>query len=157
MSISIHQSKFTNKRNNELAKLGNLIGGPIIKMSNIKGVGYGLFADRNYHKKEIITTYGGKLCYGKTHGDYVFKLSDNPLIYVDGEYDFHPSEKGRWLNHGSEEQTNMLGGAMDPTKPKANTEFYIGKKNNMPICYIRALNNILKGEELYVDYGPLYW
>jgi len=155
--MSIDQSKFTNKKNRQMAELGNLLGGPQIKLSIIKGVGYGLFADKNYIKKEIITTYGGELHYEKFHGDYAFRLSENPLIYVDGEYNFHPSEKGRWLNHGSEDQKNLLGGAMDPNKPKANTEFYIGMKNNMPICYIRALKNILKGEELYVDYGPLYW
>jgi SET domain-containing protein len=149
--------KFTNNKNRELAELGNSVGGPQIKMSNIKGVGYGLFADKNYKKKDLVTSYGGSLHYKKIHGDYAFRLSEDPLIYVDGECDFHPSEKGRWLNHGSEDQKDLLGGAIDPRKPKANTEFYIGNKNRMPICYIRALTNILKGEELYVDYGPLYW
>ena len=159
--MSYHSSydhKFIDKHNCKLAKLGNLEGGPQIRMSMIKGVGFGLFADKNYKKKDIITSYGGRLYYKKVQGDYAFKLSDDPIIYIDGECDFHPSEKGRWLNHGYEEQpSKLLCGALDPSKPKANTEFYIGKKKNMPICYIRALRNILKGEELYVDYGPLYW
>lgn len=157
MSINQINDKFMNKKNKRLAELGNSLGGPRIKISKLKGVGYGLFADKNYIKTQNITIYGGRLHYKKTHGDYAFRLSEDPLIYVDGEYDFHPSEKGRWLNHGSEDQKDLLGGAIDPNKPKANAEFFIDEKNNMPICYIRAMRNILKGEELYVDYGPLYW
>ena len=152
------KGKFFSKRNTKLAELGNSVGGPQIKKTTIKGLeGYGLFAERNYKKGEIITIYGGKLHYKMIQGDYVFRLCEKTPLYVDGEYDFHPTEKGRWLNHGTENKKDVLGGALDHSKPSANTEFDLSKKNGVPICYIRALRNIFKGEEFFVDYGPLYW
>jgi SET domain-containing protein len=40
---------------------------------------------------------------------------------------------------------------------RANTEYYVTRKNNLPICYIRAIRDIKRGEELFVDYGDQYW
>ena len=151
-------NRFISKRNAKLAELGNSVGGPQIKMTTIKGLqGYGLFADKNYNKNEIITVYGGRLHYNMVQGDYVFRLCEKTPLYVDGEFDFHPTEKGRWLNHGSENGKDLFCGALDLSKPRANTEFYLSKKNDVPICYIKAIRNIFKGEEFFVDYGPLYW
>ena len=145
------------KTNNYLSRMGNMVDGPIISKSTIKDVGFGLFADKNYKKKDVITIYGGKLHYNVVDGEYVFRLQEDPPIYVDGEVDFHPTEKGRWINHGYDETNISNDENMAPIYKLANTEFHISQKNGFPICYIRALRNIKKGEELFVDYGPLYW
>jgi hypothetical protein len=147
------------KENNNkyLSILGNKVGGPIISKSTIQGVGFGLFADKNYKKKEIITIYGGRLYYEVVDGEYVFRLQEDPPIYVDGGTDFHPSEKGRWINHGYDENNITSDENMAPIYKLANVEFYMSNKNGFPICYVRALRNIKKGEEFFVDYGPLYW
>lgn len=145
------------KKNNYLSIMGNMVGGPKIAKSTIRDVGFGLFAERTYKKNEIITIYGGKLHYNVVDGEYVFRLQENPPIYVDGESDFHPTEKGRWINHGYDESNITENENMAPTYKIANTEFHISNKNGFPICYIRALRKINKGEELFVDYGPLYW
>lgn len=179
----IQMSKFFNKKNKELAKLGNTHIGPKIKKSTIKDIGFGLFADRNYKKNEKITTYGGKLEYRKIDGEYAFMLCADPPLYIDGETDFHPSEKGRWINHGNKSNTNTstiksiskqnekakttANTTINATKAintTANTKFVLSlAKTSMnaagefPICYVVASRDIKKGEELFVDYGPLYW
>lgn len=147
------------KENNNiyLSLLGNKYGGPIISKSTISNVGFGLFADRNYKKNELVTIYGGKLHYKVVDGEYVFRLQEYPPIYVDGEFDFHPSEKGRWINHGYCENNITNDEIMAPIYKIANVEFHISRKNGFPICYVRALRHIKQGEEFFVDYGPLYW
>ena len=145
------------ENNAQLANQANLTEGPRIKKSTIPNVGFGLFADRSYISKEFITIYGGKLHYSVVDGEYVLRLQENPPIYVDGAEDFHPSEKGRWINHGYEGNHVPDNENMAPIYKIANTEFCMSKKNDFPICYVRALRAIRKDEELFVDYGPLYW
>jgi hypothetical protein len=147
----------TTTKNSELARLGNMERGPIIAKSTIPGIGFGLFAEKNYKQYDLITIYGGKLYYESIDGEYVFRLRENPPLYVNGEVDFHPSEKGRWINHGYEQKNITANETMAPTYKLANTEFHLSTKKGFPICHIRALKNIKKGEELFVDYGPLYW
>jgi SET domain-containing protein len=107
-------------------------------------------------------------------------LQELPSICVDGKDNFHPSEKGRWLNHGytpdniprirhgpiCDSDVNEISTFTDnkngTNKPylfqnRANTEYYVTRQNNFPICYIRAIRDIEKGEELFVDYGDQYW
>ena len=142
-----------------IVKLCNQTPGPIIKKSTIPNIGFGLFADKDYKKKENITVYGGKLYYHVVDGPYIFRLQENPPIYVDGKDGFDFSEKGRYANHGYESDylLNQQFENIAPVHMTANTEYYVTKKNGFPICYLRALRSIKKGEELFVDYGPLYW
>lgn len=172
------KNNFFNKQNTQLAKIGNTVAGPVIKKSTIKDIGFGLFADKDYKKNEKITVYGGKLEYKKIDGEYVFMLCADPPVYINGETDFHPSEKGRWINHGNKmkesntkDATNVKSTnksaekSLDKTKNKtANTKFVLSlaktKLNTVgefPVCYVIASRDIKKGEELFVDYGPLYW
>lgn len=181
------KNKFLSKTNIEMAKLGNAQPGPKIKKSTIKDIGFGLFADKDYKKNEKITVYGGKLEYEKIDGEYVFMLCADPPVYINGENDFHPSEKGRWINHGnkqssiktsstgtgtakapttsaSEKKGVKTGGKTVVKNTLANTKFVLSlaktklnKAGEFPVCYVIASRDIKKGEELFVDYGPLYW
>jgi hypothetical protein len=171
------KNNFFNKKNTNLAKLGNTVDGPVIKKSTIKDIGFGLFADKNYKRNEKITVYGGKIEYNKIDGEYVFMLCADPPVYINGDTDFHPSEKGRWINHGNKinatntnasNQFTVKTSAKTDIKSKitntANTKFVLSlaktKLNTVgefPICYVIASRDIKKGEELFVDYGPLYW
>jgi hypothetical protein len=178
-SPSIH----LDPRNVRLAIKGNRVGGPIIKLSTIPNVGFGLFADKDYKKNSLITVYGGSLHFNSVvTGEYVFSLQESPTICVDGKNNFHPSEKGRWVCHGYSQDSIPMIRCLNHALPRdsdvnelstvtskshkkqpylfqnrANTEYYVTRKNNLPICYIRAIRHIEKGEELFVDYGDQYW
>jgi hypothetical protein len=163
--------------NVHMAINGNRADGPRIKRSTIPDVGFGLFADKYYKRNSLITVYGGSLHFNDVvEGEYVLSLQESPPICVDGKDNFHPSEKGRWLNHGytldniprirhlfdsdvKELSTDNKSGTKKPYlfQNSANTEYYVTRKNNFPICYIRAIRDIEKGEELFVDYGDQYW
>jgi hypothetical protein len=166
---------------------GNRVDGPKIRRSTIPNIGFGLFADKSYKKNDLITVYGGSLHFKSVEGEYVFSLQESPPICVDGKDNFHAKEKGRWCNHGysqpdiplvrdmyqcydevaisnkklSHNATNAI--KRHPKKKpylfqnRANTEYYVTRKNNLPICYIRAIRDVEIGEELFVDYGDQYW
>ena len=163
--------------NVRMAKDGNLVPGPRIKLSTIPNIGFGLFSERDYKKNALITIYGGRLHYSDFHGEYVFCLQDFPPIHVDAKDSFHPSEKGRWCNHGharklwslwkddnnaesepsSKSYVGVSTSKLKPVLAYANSEYYVTTKNDFPICYIRAIRPIKAGEEIFVDYGPQYW
>lgn len=127
----------------ELIDMANSYRGPIVAKSLIKEAGYGLFADKDYPKDVTITIYGGKLMDHETDGDYVLELEKDPPVFIDGASHFHPSEKGRWINH--------------QPKDKCNVEYHIHTLKGIPICYVETIKPVKKGEEFHVNYGPFYW
>jgi hypothetical protein len=100
----------------------------------VSGRGHGLFADRDYHPGEVITTYGGRLVYGQhVQGDYVAYCGNN--TNSDGSDGFQLSEKGRWINESDRDRT-IVNATLGRT--------------------IRAQHHVKQGQEIFVDYGEQY-
>ena len=93
---------------------------------------YGLKADRTYTCGEKVTTYGGHMCVQEGQGDYVAKTGE---LYIDGEYDFFPEQKGRWINESDRDRTIV--------------NVKLGRD-------VRATRDIEEGEWLFADYGEEY-
>ena len=109
----------------------NLAPGPHIAWDDVRKC-YGLIADRNYCIGEKITSYGGHKTLNSVDGDYVAKASE---VFINGEFDFYTTEKGRWINEYDRERSIV--------------NVSLGRT-------IRAIKNIQKGEWLFADYGPEY-
>lgn len=93
---------------------------------------YGLRARQPYRKGEAITEYGGRKSLKELRGDYVAKTGE---LYIDGQYDFTVSQKGRWINESD--------------RDRAVVNVRLGRT-------VRAACDIAEGEWLFADYGPEY-
>jgi hypothetical protein len=91
---------------------------------------YGLRTRQSYRKGEAITEYGGRKSVKELHGDYVVKSGE---LYIDGQYDFKVSQKGRWINESDRDRTivNVVLGRI-----------------------VRAACDIPEDAWLFADYGP---
>lgn len=108
----------------------NLMKGPYVVHDAHRG--YGLMADKDYKKGEVVTRYGGLSPVFWT-GDYVARLDEHQSI--DGISHFKLSEKGRWLNEHDAKRSFV--------------NVILGRE-----C--RAACDIKQGQMLYTDYGPDY-
>lgn len=108
----------------------NFMKGPYVVPDGHRG--YGLRADKDYKKGEVITRYGG-LSPVFWSGDYVARLDEHQSI--DGLTHFKLSEKGRWLNEYNTKRSFV--------------NVTLGRE-----C--RAACDIKQGDMLYTDYGSDY-
>jgi hypothetical protein len=137
----------------QLVFLTNLVDGPIVL--GIKGMGYGLFADKTYYPKEVITTYHGILHETPVGGAYAIDVKrkdvkrkgrfKDEIWTIDGEYGFNLGSKGRWVNE----------------KILPNGDFYQNidlKWDNKKIeaSFIPFGVTIQTGEQFYWYYGTEY-
>ena len=79
----------------------NRLSGPKVLKSNIIGAGNGLFAEMDYEKGDVVTTYEGNIIRGRVYGDYVIWLHDVPKFKnytINGELYFPLRAKGPWIN-----------------------------------------------------------
>ena len=123
------------KRLEDIIELSNSLGGPKIKKDKIRG--WGLFADRNYQKGEIITKYGGAKVSKDAVGDYIAVSGKGSYLKcINGLYGFNIySERGRWINE------------YDGQRSKVNV--ILGER-------VLATKDIKKGEQFFADYGDEY-
>lgn len=116
--------------------LCNHVAGP--RLVNTAHKGFGLEAERDYAKGEIVTFYGGTLLKGGATGSYVV---DAGTFSVDGYFGFKLIDKGRWVNEADE--------GIKPNLEMRKTPR--GKR-----LYFFATRDICKGEELTWFYGRYY-
>lgn len=114
-----------------------------IKTSEIPNAGRGLFAARAFKKGEIIGFYGGNVT-EDTSGDISYtltiKVNGNAEKIVDAKgIETHDQAKSR----GDVHMANDL--------PEFSNAYFT------VFGFMRALEDIEKGEELYVSYGWEYW
>ena len=114
-----------------LQERANLAPGPLVEWDNDRNC-YGLRADVSYARGTKVTSYGGFKSIKPLNGDYVAKSGE---VYIDGEWDFWPDEKGRWINESD--------------RLRMNVNVKIGRD-------VRATRDIVKGEWLFADYGDEY-
>lgn len=91
---------------------------------------YGLRARQPYRKGDAITEYGGRRSLRELRGDYVVKSGE---LYIDGQYDFKVTQKGRWINESDRDRTIV--------------NVRLGRT-------VRAACDIDEGAWLFADYGP---
>jgi len=117
----------------QLVEAVNLFSGPKVKRDPIRG--WGLFADRDYKRGELITLFGGNIIYSaaEVQGDYVARCSE---FYIDGFYGFRlGTEKGRWINEFNSEVTFI--------------NCSLGRE-------IRAVVDVEEGDQFFCNYGKHY-
>lgn len=110
-----------------------------IQPSTILKAGKGLFADRDYKKNEFITYYSGSVTNIPIEGDRVLQISKKSWIDASGPC-VDALAPGDFLNH----------------KLPANARFSISS-HPMNLVKIIATQNVKKGSEFFIDYGPEYW
>lgn len=118
-----------------------------LKKSKLPNAGKGLFTNVDISKGARITEYKGRLQAWKELKDedgynaYIFKLS--PRLAINGLR--YLKTFGRYAND-----------ARGPARVKGlrNNSDYIVEGNK---CYLEAIRNIKKGEEIFVEYGGNFW
>jgi hypothetical protein len=120
-----------------------------------KIMGYGVFANRRILRKEVIGVYSGIIDLnsskeqkeeaskqGKDLSEYLFEFPDTPFqnYAIDG---VQTGNFTRFINHTDPESANV-----------SSVEFFY-----KGMCYVIYVSDktILKGEQLFYDYGPTYW
>lgn len=111
----------------------------VIKDSLISNAGKGLFTTQPSKENEVLCEYLG------THLNYIQLLRTKDWEYVYGEDIFidagpHPNVLARHINHHFD-------------RTKINCDF-IERDGKV---FIEALRDINADEEIYADYGELYW
>ena len=144
----------TRYRQNFWRKSGKLgCNGVYIYKSNIKGAGDGIFTSKYIPKGVLVTEYVGykrRIRYRKRKGGdsckYHYELSGDSRVLV-----------------GIRKHSKLIGRGIAQLANDAICQHLSGLNNNCGFCevegrvFIRALRNILPGEELLVDYGLQYW
>ncbi|MBI5644809.1 SET domain-containing protein [Candidatus Kaiserbacteria bacterium] len=115
--------------------MGETMGNFLVKDSGL-GTGKGLFAARDFKKREYLLDYTGIKIATKVadtlSSRYLFEI--NSRWTIDGE---PSSNTARWINHACE--------------PNVEAEIEGGR------IKIYAIRNITKGEEFAIDYGDEYF
>lgn len=116
-----------------------------VRTSTIPGIGFGLFATRDYDKWEFVTEYGGVKITEEDHNanrsEYVLKGFDGELW--DASIVLYPfSEQGRWINdaRGTTNQYNTFWRSGDDRSPRVVT-----------------MAPVAAGQEFFINYGEEYW
>ena len=145
-----------------LANLVNATGGPQVQPS--PGKGYGLFAERDYNTEEsedyiVIAFYNGvrylrdpRGFLPSSHDNYLLKFTTtgDRDYHVDGTTGFGLMEKGRWINHKAQG---------DGDGPNAAWRLKPGTENaslNDIVIEIYLIDDVPRGGEFFIDYGPEY-
>ena len=116
-----------------------------IKKSQIRGAGYGLYATKNFRKKEKVAEYKGIETERKPTSRYGLQLRRNPPLYMDA-LNAH-SCSGRYCN--TCRKRNKDAGECRGN----NTKFSISHRNNRWNVNLKATKRIREGDEIYVPYG----
>ena len=112
-----------------IAEAANVHPGPEVAWDDDRQC-YGLRTRQSYRKGQAITEYGGRKSIKPVSGDYVAKSGE---LYIDGQYDFKVSQKGRWINESDRDRTIV--------------NVRLGR-------IVRAECDIPEGKWLFADYGP---
>ena len=119
--------------------------GLVIRQSRIKGAGLGLWAAQSFSAGQCLCEYLGSVYrtveavrLPASEKDYLMRLGSQ--VYVDAKP--HKSVLARYLNDCR--NVNLY-----------NVEFV--KLPSQEKALVIATRNIFRGEELFVDYGKLYW
>ncbi len=138
--LAVKISNYIAKKDDEawlLAYLSNLIpDSPVILWTGERR-GFGLFADKPYKSRQVVTDYGGAKRGIEHYGDYVIQYDEKNTI--DGAFGFNLKDKGRWINED---------------RGAKNVE--IRKANPWPYVFVDYGKQVEKGEEFLWDYGPNY-
>lgn len=146
-----------------LVALVNSVPGPKVFKSPVAG--YGLFADQDYNTESsqdyiVIAIYNGiryerdpRGVIPKKNDRYLLKFTtnDDRDYHVDGTLGFGLMEKGRWINHKS---------SNDGHGPNAAWRIAPGTNHlslNDIVIQVYLIDNVRKGEEIFIDYGPEYF
>lgn len=118
-----------------------------LKKSKLPNAGKGLFTKVDIPKGTRITEYKGRLQPWKDvkdddgHNSYIFKL--NTRLAINAEK--YLKTFGRYANDAR--------GAGRVSGLRNNADYIVeGKK-----CYLDAIRNIKRGEEVFVEYGGNFW
>lgn len=137
-------------KNNKFAKIGE---GVVIKNSKIKNAGYGLFADRDFKRGEIITGVDGDIISFQEakKREFTKRSHMRTLLYhnlvLDGlRVPCRGKGGGSFANDGLHVSQNNA---------KFHNVYFANKL--LPVCFLRAIKNIKKNEEILVSYGRQYW
>lgn len=150
------KNRVKNIKNEIRAKSARVVGnGVSIRKSSIDGAGNGLFADVNFNTKDIITEYTG---------EYIDRAKADELRRLRKHTHVRAVEMGRSYIDGYKDPSLAIGkGGASFTNHKpgkeANAKFVTIYDSNTAQyrVYIKAKRPILKGEEIFVDYGKNYW
>ena len=113
-----------------------------IKASTIPGIGKGLFARRTIYKDDTIGAYTGIVLtddqtnaepYCESH--YILWVCKDCNIVSEGD----SASYTRYINHSQE----------------PNARFVVSTRWKK--ARVVAIKRILKGQELFIDYGPSFW
>ncbi|KAL7681922.1 putative SET domain-containing protein [Plasmopara halstedii] len=115
-----------------------------VRNSNIPGAGKGLFATRLHVRGSIICEYSGivlpnEAAWKVKDKSYLMKMGDN--VYVDAQD--CPDVLARYIN--------------DCRGHRGGFNVHFVKRPKDGKADVVAMRDINSGEELYVNYGRLYW
>ncbi len=132
--------------------------------------GWGLFADKDFNKNEIITAYYGQVINHKQANILKQEQLDSHVATLFPMYwhiDGRKHENGTLISDPLNSMVGKPGGAFINHSKKPNTEFdrihcaglCLGDdiNPNHSRLVIRALVPIKKGQELFISYGVGYW
>jgi SET domain len=122
--------------------------GLVVAASLVPGAGMGLFVDRDYEAGEVVCTYVGRcltLLQMLRTRDWTYMMDcgkdrRGQRVHLDARH--QPRSKAAYINHHFDrDRVNVVCDEM-PDERK---------------CLVLASRRILRGEELYMDYGLKYW
>ena len=138
----------------DLQRISTVGNGLDVRITRIPNSGRGVFANRNFTQGEIITLYFGH-AFGEAHRKLLqregrgthAKPIDFKHRYLDGvKRVFMGMHAGQLLNQGTPGACNCDWATLE-----------LRSNNAERILAIRAIRDILAGEELYISYGKKYW
>lgn len=142
-----------------------------IKRSTIDNVGFGVFANRNIKALELITKYDGKefneggerygLTTWETYVEDIDKLTDDDICFLithqnykvnKGDKQLYGYNFNELLQKHKKDINKYCGSLINHNE---DNNCMIGGWNGKDV--IQATRDILKGEELFNNYGSNYW
>jgi hypothetical protein len=137
--------------------------GVFVAPSKLPNAGRGLFADKAFCKNDVITEYGGEVIDAK---EGKRRRAKGQSSHIRSLVPMHACIDGRLVSASSKGE----GGASfinDPLRAKLyNCKFVVKQADQGVVrtglsvlerCFVVALCDIRKGDELYVSYGNDYW
>ena len=122
-------------------------------------VGFGVFTKKNIEKGETISFYAGKKNDSKvTHLDFAFKPDTDCLAMHLDAIQF--GNITRYINHAPAEtavENNYFNSSPEKSLLTSNLKAYFEYTNGIEFLVYKAYKNILKGEQLLVNYGDDYF
>lgn len=120
-----------------------------VKESLIFDAGQGAFAKKDILQGEVVDIYWGRPPMSEEmNSSYLYEFEDKTSIIPDIKC------KSRYINDIIDLNNSVNAGFLIyRNELKYNVAFGEFKG----VCFIVAINNIVAGEELYIDYHPTYW